>query len=89
MFFFASSRCSAGDPVSLGPEADGKPLVMRDGRNAIVNLIGQPRRLMSVKIDSRDRIRIKEDSREETLMEATMHEDTKQRMAVECLAVEC
>jgi hypothetical protein len=38
MFFFASSRCSAGDPVSLGPEAVDKPLVRRDGLNAIVSL---------------------------------------------------
>jgi hypothetical protein len=36
MFFLASSRCSAGDPVSLGPEADDKPLVRRDGLIAIV-----------------------------------------------------
>jgi hypothetical protein len=38
MFFFASSRCSAGDPVSLAPEAVEKPLVRRDGRNAIVRM---------------------------------------------------
>ena len=31
----ASSRCSAGEPVSLGPEAEDKPLVKRDGRSAI------------------------------------------------------
>lgn len=34
MFFFASSRCSAGDPVS-DPGAEDSPLVIRDGRIAI------------------------------------------------------
>lgn len=38
IFFFASSRCSAGDPVSLVPEADDKPLVRSDGLNAMVSL---------------------------------------------------
>jgi hypothetical protein len=36
MFFFASSRCSAGDPVSLAPEAEEKPFDRSDGLNAIV-----------------------------------------------------
>ena len=40
MFFFASSRCSAGEPVSLGPEAVDKPLVSNDGLNAIVQPSG-------------------------------------------------
>jgi hypothetical protein len=36
MFLFASSRCSAGDPVSLPPETFDKPLVMSDGLNAMI-----------------------------------------------------
>lgn len=36
MFFLASPRCAAGEPVSLGCEAEGKPLVVRDGRRAMV-----------------------------------------------------
>tara|TARA_R110002060_G_scaffold44548_8_gene55905 strand:- start:696 stop:839 length:144 start_codon:yes stop_codon:yes gene_type:complete len=42
IFFFASSRCSAGEPVSLGPEAVGRPLVRSDGLNAIVLEVVQP-----------------------------------------------
>ena len=37
MFFLASPRCAAGEPVSLGCEAEGKPLVVRDGLRAMVN----------------------------------------------------
>jgi len=39
MFFLASPRCAAGEPVSLGSEADDKPLVVRDGRKAIVSRV--------------------------------------------------
>lgn len=36
MFFLASPRCTAGEPVSLGCEAEGKPLVVSDGRRAMI-----------------------------------------------------
>jgi hypothetical protein len=36
IFFLASPRCAAGEPVSLGCEAEAKPLVVKDGRRAIV-----------------------------------------------------
>jgi hypothetical protein len=39
MFFLASPRCAAGEPVSLGCEAEGKPLVVKDGRIAIVSCV--------------------------------------------------
>jgi hypothetical protein len=39
MFFLASPRCAAGEPVSLGCEAEGKPLVVRDGRRVMVSSI--------------------------------------------------
>lgn len=38
IFFFASSRCSAGDPVSLGPDAPGRFLVSKEGRSAMSDL---------------------------------------------------
>lgn len=35
MFFFASSRCSAGDPVSPLPAALERPLVISDGLDMV------------------------------------------------------
>lgn len=39
IFFLASSRCSAGDPVSLGCDAEDRPLVISDGRRAMLELM--------------------------------------------------
>jgi hypothetical protein len=36
MFFLASPRCAAGEPVSLGSVGPGKPLVFKEGRRAMV-----------------------------------------------------
>jgi hypothetical protein len=41
MFFFASSRCSAGDPVSPAPEAEERPLDRSDGLNAILGSLAK------------------------------------------------
>jgi hypothetical protein len=39
MFFFASPRFSAGEPESLGCEAEDKPRVVKLGRNAISEVL--------------------------------------------------
>jgi hypothetical protein len=39
IFFLASPRCTAGEPVSLGCEAEVKSLVVSDGRRAMVNSV--------------------------------------------------
>ncbi len=38
MFFLASPRCADGEPVSLGSAAEDMPLVVRDGRKAIISV---------------------------------------------------
>lgn len=39
MFFLASPRCADGEPESLGSEAEDKPLVVKEGRDAMVSWI--------------------------------------------------